>query len=64
MRQFRILCEWALQIGYCRDIWRLGNIGNIPGIFDGWSRKSASNRAREISILKSNNPITRAGNAG
>ena len=34
----------------------------IAGIFGGWSRKSASNRARTISILRSNNSAAGVGN--
>ena len=47
-----------LEIGYYRDILGM----DITGIFGGWSLKSIYSRARTISIYKSNNPITRAGN--
>ena len=47
-------------VGHCRDIWWLGT----AGILGGWSRKSASSRARTTSTLQSNNPTARVGNKG
>ena len=52
---------WALQgysaVGHCKDSFWLGP----TGIFDGWSLKSASSRARTTSTLKSDNPTARVG---
>ena len=45
------------MVGHCRDTWWLGT----AGILGGWSRKSASSRARTTSTLKSNNPTARVG---
>ena len=46
------------MVGHGRDTLRLGS----AGILGGWSRKSASSRARTTSTLKSNNPTARVGN--